>query len=143
MNEEQDDVEGGEPLDSPSDLVTLEIELDSIRSKMRRWCSVQYGEVFQALLHLKVIQGYVESLLRYGITVSSTSSANERPSNFLMAFLRLEPKNHGKMRTILEKMSHQRGIPASSMVSMIHQPEEEEDDDDEEYKPYCLFEFNI
>jgi len=43
-------------------------ELNDKRVGIERWCCNQYGDVFQAMIHLKVIRLYVESVLRYGIS---------------------------------------------------------------------------
>jgi len=41
-----------------------------------RWCKVHFSMIFPALIHLKVISSFVESVLRYGV-----------PVNFLAVFL--------------------------------------------------------
>ena len=38
-----------------------------------RWCQSHFGEVYSAWIHLKVIQAFVESVLRYGLPVDFTS----------------------------------------------------------------------
>jgi V-type H+-transporting ATPase subunit C len=47
--------------------------LKDTRSTTLRWCKTHFGEVFSAYLHLKVIQGFVESVLRYGLPIDFIS----------------------------------------------------------------------
>jgi V-type H+-transporting ATPase subunit C len=51
-------------------------QVDQTLSSMMRWCQIHYGEVYSGWIHLKVIRGFVESVLRYGL-----------PVNFLSFFL--------------------------------------------------------
>jgi len=54
-------------------LEQLQIEVDSMRSGLTRWCKTHYGEAFVAWMHIKVIRVFAESVLRYGLPVDFTS----------------------------------------------------------------------
>jgi V-type H+-transporting ATPase subunit C len=96
-------------------------------STIVRWCQVHYGEVYGGWIHLKVIRGFVESVLRYGL-----------PVNFLSVFV--EPAS-GRDKQV-----------KASLVTTIAQlrPElgkkaadEEEDEDDTENLPFVCQKFNV
>lgn len=48
-------------------------DLKQSRLSTMRWCQSHFGEVYSAWIHLKVIQAFVESVLRYGLPVDFTS----------------------------------------------------------------------
>jgi hypothetical protein len=60
-------------------------DLNDKRVGIERWCCNQYGDVFQAMIHLKVIRLHVESVLKYGIS-TVTMTAEVRPFLFLLCF---------------------------------------------------------
>eukprot|EP00559_Dactyliosolen_fragilissimus_P007398 CAMPEP_0184871366 /NCGR_PEP_ID=MMETSP0580-20130426/40677_1 /TAXON_ID=1118495 /ORGANISM="Dactyliosolen fragilissimus" /LENGTH=481 /DNA_ID=CAMNT_0027374015 /DNA_START=129 /DNA_END=1574 /DNA_ORIENTATION=- len=51
----------------------LQVEVDSMRSGLTRWCKTHYGEAYVAWMHIKVIRVFVESVLRYGLPVDFTA----------------------------------------------------------------------
>lgn len=44
-------------------------EVQQTLTTIVRWCRAHFGEVFSGWVHLKVIKGFVESVLRYGLPV--------------------------------------------------------------------------
>lgn len=50
-----------------------EQELKQVRSTTLRWCKAHFGEVYSGWMHLKLIQAFVESVLRYGLPVDFTT----------------------------------------------------------------------
>ncbi len=46
-----------------------EAEMTQVRTAAVRWCRAHFGEVYSGWMHLKVIQAFVESVLRYGLPV--------------------------------------------------------------------------
>lgn len=48
-------------------------ELKQVKATVLRWCKAHFGEVFSGWIHLKVIQSFVESVLRYGLPVDFVS----------------------------------------------------------------------
>jgi len=46
---------------------SLKEKRGKLRSNFERWASTQYAEIFLSWLHLKCIQCYVESILRFGL----------------------------------------------------------------------------
>jgi len=51
----------------------LQVETDSMRSGLMRWCKTHFGEAYVAWMHIKVIRVFVESVLRYGLPVDFTA----------------------------------------------------------------------
>jgi len=50
-----------------SEKESLKEKRAKLRSSFERWASTQYAEIFLSWLHLKCIQCYVESILRFGL----------------------------------------------------------------------------
>mmetsp|Transcript_14575 Transcript_14575/g.21967 ORF Transcript_14575/g.21967 Transcript_14575/m.21967 type:complete len:436 (+) Transcript_14575:82-1389(+) len=48
-------------------------EVQQTLTTIVRWCRAHYGEVFSGWIHLKVVKGFVESVLRYGLPVDFLS----------------------------------------------------------------------
>ena len=48
-------------------------EVQQTLTTIVRWCRAHFGEVFSGWVHLKVIKGFVESVLRYGLPVDFLS----------------------------------------------------------------------
>jgi V-type H+-transporting ATPase subunit C len=46
-----------------------EADMIQVRNAALRWCRAHFGEVYNGWVHLKVIQAFVESVLRYGLPV--------------------------------------------------------------------------
>lgn len=49
------------------ELEAMEGKAAKAQKTMLTWCNAMYGEVFRALMHLKAIRLFVESVLRYGV----------------------------------------------------------------------------
>jgi V-type H+-transporting ATPase subunit C len=54
-------------------LEQLQVEVDSMKSALTRWCKNHFGDAFVAWMHIKVIRVFVESVLRYGLPVDFTA----------------------------------------------------------------------
>lgn len=68
------------------------------QSNLVRWARASFGIVFPGLIHLKVISGFVESVLRYGV-----------PVNFLAVFLDPNMKREKDLKkALLETINHMR-----------------------------------
>ncbi|CAE7655267.1 vha-11, partial [Symbiodinium microadriaticum] len=48
-------------------------EVQQTLTTIVRWCRAHFGEVFSGWMHLKVVKGFVESVLRYGLPVDFLS----------------------------------------------------------------------
>eukprot|EP00611_Tribonema_gayanum_P032136 TRINITY_DN946_c0_g1_i3.p1 TRINITY_DN946_c0_g1~~TRINITY_DN946_c0_g1_i3.p1 ORF type:complete len:444 (-),score=205.05 TRINITY_DN946_c0_g1_i3:383-1714(-) len=47
----------------------LKLEAQQLHAGMLRWCKAHFGEAMIAWMHIKLIRGFVESVLRYGLPV--------------------------------------------------------------------------
>jgi len=52
---------------SSEDTKALNIEYDSVCQKFEKWAVTNFNDAFSSWVHLKCIQCYVESILRYGL----------------------------------------------------------------------------
>lgn len=102
-------------------------EVQQTLTTIVRWCRAHYGEVFSGWVHLKVIKGFVESVLRYGL-----------PVDFLPVFV--EP-NMKKEKTILKNLT----TTICKLRSELRTDEKFEDDEEEteDELPYVLQKLNI
>ncbi|GMH79190.1 hypothetical protein TrVE_jg13366 [Triparma verrucosa] len=50
-----------------------EAKVEHMQASLGRWCKAHYGEAFTSWVHLKVIRVFIESVLRYGLPVNSTT----------------------------------------------------------------------
>lgn len=48
-------------------------DLQKVKNQALRWCKAHFGEAFIASIHLKMVRGFVESVLRYGLPVNFIS----------------------------------------------------------------------
>lgn len=92
-----------------------------------RWCRAHFGEVFSGWVHLKVIKGFVESVLRYGL-----------PVDFLPIFL--EP-NMKKEKSIQKQLTST--ICKLRSELKVGDKFEDEDDEAEDELPYVLNKFTV
>lgn len=60
------------------------MELTTLNMKLLRECKAFFGELFQALVHLKIMRVFIDGVLRYGI-----------PPNFFLGIMKPE-KNKDK-----------------------------------------------
>lgn len=87
------------------------------QSELLRLSRINFSETFQAIVHLKVIQTHIESLLRYGL-----------PAHFLTLILKPDPKHSKKILNQL--LSYQDSLESSSKNSR-HKPQKNESEMDE------------
>lgn len=81
----------------------LKIESDEQLETFTKWTESNYSEAFLAMVHLKAIRAFAESVLRYGL-----------PVNFDVVLLAAQAKNDNKLRNQLGEMySHLGGNWAS------------------------------
>jgi V-type H+-transporting ATPase subunit C len=74
----------------------MELQESRTRKNLISWCKAQYGEVFRAFLHLKVIRLFVESALRFGV-----------PPDFQAVVMRPNMKYEKSLReALLRQFSH-------------------------------------
>ncbi|GAA6024556.1 hypothetical protein JCM11491_000605 [Sporobolomyces phaffii] len=78
------------------DLVSREKQLWGDLLRLSR---INFSELFQLLVHLKVVRAYVESVLRYGL-----------PAAYFAAVIKPEPKQHSKLLSTLSNFL----VPSSS-----------------------------
>ncbi|GAA5851720.1 hypothetical protein JCM3766R1_005684, partial [Sporobolomyces carnicolor] len=74
-------------------------ELDNLVSQEKQlWADllrlsrINFSELFQLLVHLKVVRAYVESVLRYGL-----------PASYFAAIVKPEPKQQTKLISVLSE----------------------------------------
>lgn len=104
-------------------------DLKTCKSSTIRWCQSHFGEVYSAWIHLKVIQAFVESVLRYGL-----------PVDFTAMFLKPDPKLEKELKlklsnTILELRPELR--PKNSLM------EDEDEDDSDANLPFVCLRFSV
>jgi V-type H+-transporting ATPase subunit C len=107
-----------------------QLEMKQVRAATVRWCKAHFGEVFNAFIHLKVIQAFVESVLRYGL-----------PVDFVAFFL--EP-NLKKEKELMALLTHSvvRMRPELKMKKILGE-EEETEDQDTQHLPYVCHKFAL
>jgi len=103
---------------SAMSLEQLNVEVESMRSGLSRWCKTHYGETFVAWMHIKVIRVFVESVLRYGLPVDFTAVLYKCP--------------YGKERDLVDALDDAIGGKSSG---------KKDDDDDDEYHDFVLLKF--
>ncbi|SGZ26235.1 BQ5605_C024g09865 [Microbotryum silenes-dioicae] len=75
-----------------ADLVALEAEEKDLWTDLLRLSRINFSELFQILIHLKVVRAYVESVLRYGL-----------PAAYFGAIIKPEYKSVTKLTTALSE----------------------------------------
>ena len=68
----------------------MEVDQASLQHKTMQICFYNFNELFQALLHLKIMRTYIDGVLRYGI-----------PPKFYMGILK---PAKGQDKKIMDKM---------------------------------------
>jgi len=109
---------------SDEDLTKLKSKYDKVQRHLIRWASTNYGEAFYMWVHLKCIQVYVESILRFGL-----------PANF-QPMLVIPKKNHEPK---LEKLL----CAHYSYIGRDFADVEEEEQTGEKFFPYVFSEGHI
>jgi V-type H+-transporting ATPase subunit C len=100
-------------------------ELKQAKATTLRWCKAHFGEVYSGFVHLKVIQAFVESVLRYGL-----------PADFCSLFMKPDTKREKEQltqlcTTVLNLKPELR--PKKGLTD-----EDEEDKDNESNLPFVL-----
>lgn len=98
-------------------------------STILRWCQVHYGEIYAGWIHLKVIRGFVESVLRYGL-----------PVNFVAMFM--EP-NMSKEKQIKASLINTISQLRPELAVKKSAADEEEDEDDTDHLPFVCQRFTV
>lgn len=105
-------------------------ELTQAKNTLVQWCRAHFGEIFNAWLHLKVIQAFVESILRYGVPMDFTPL-------FIVPDLKLEKELKAQLlRTILSLRPELR--PRKGLAQ-----EEEEEGAEADALPYVYVKFSL
>ncbi|KAL8280239.1 hypothetical protein RQP46_007353 [Phenoliferia psychrophenolica] len=73
-----------------ADLARLETQEKELWTDLLRLSRINFSELFQISVHLKVVRAYVESVLRYGL-----------PAAYFATVIKPEPKMHSKLLSTL------------------------------------------
>mmetsp|Transcript_21444 Transcript_21444/g.19515 ORF Transcript_21444/g.19515 Transcript_21444/m.19515 type:complete len:436 (+) Transcript_21444:62-1369(+) len=103
-------------------------EVKQVKATITRWCKAHFGESYVAWVHLKVIRGFVESVLRYGL-----------PLDFLSIFIEPNMKKEKYLKNLLLN-TITRLHPTLITKKITLDPEEEED---MENLPFVCLQFNV
>jgi len=107
-------------------------QVDQTRTSIIRWCQTHYGEVYSGWIHLKVIRGFVESVLRYGL-----------PVNFVSIFVEPNMQKERQIKaSLLTTVSQLRPELVSKKLQEIEE-EEQETSDESENLPFVCQKFNV
>ena len=114
-----------------SQIDSAKAQVDQTISAIARWCLIHYGEVYSGWIHLKVIGGFAESVLRYGL-----------PVNFVSLFVEPNMQKEKSARlSLLQTVVQLR--PELDTKKMDVDEEEHEGGDDSEHLPFVLQRFNV
>ena len=103
-------------------------EVQQTLTTIIRWCRAHFGEVYSGWVHLKVIRGFVESVLRYGL-----------PVDFLATFVEPLPKKDKQaQRSLTNGISNMR-----EDLRPIKLEADEDEDDNPENLPYVCHKFYV
>jgi V-type H+-transporting ATPase subunit C len=109
-----------------------EAEMTQVRNAALRWCRAHFGEVYSGWMHLKLIQGFVESVLRYGLPVDFVTFLVE-PN------LKVEKEVRNRLTNTILKLR-----PELQMKKLLQAEEEDgEGGDDTDALPYVCLKFAI
>lgn len=103
-------------------------EVQQTLTTILRWCRAHYGEVYSGWIHLKVIRGFVESVLRYGL-----------PVDFLAVFVEPVAK---KEKQAQNSLVHGIGLMREDLRP-IRDDDEEADADDSDLLPFVCHKFQV
>ncbi|VDQ03454.1 unnamed protein product [Trichobilharzia regenti] len=94
--------------ESKHELSKLESDKKRQFAPLFRWLKVNFGEAFSAMVHIKALRVFVESVLRYGL-----------PVDFQAILLEPSKKQQKKLRDILKQLySHLDGTSSSSVMDV-------------------------
>lgn len=104
-----------------------EAEMAQVRNAALRWCRAHFGEVYNGWVHLKVIQAFVESVLRYGLPVDFTAflvepnMRNEKDvrQRLSAAVLQLRPELHLKTLQLADEDDEEAGADAFDTLPFV------------------------
>lgn len=104
------------------------LEVQEVHTNIVRWCKTRFGEVYSGWIHLKVIRGFIESVLRYGL-----------PLDFLPVFIEPNMKREKQLKAALaDTISRLR--PELTKKAAL---DAEEDDDDTDNLPFVCQKFTV
>lgn len=90
-------------------------DLQQVHTTIVRWCKAHFGEVFSGWIHLKVIRGFVESVLRYGL-----------PVDFLSVFIEPNMRREKQLRvSLIKALSHLNDDSIAAPTAEEEETEEE------------------
>jgi V-type H+-transporting ATPase subunit C len=102
--------------------------VQQVHQTIVRWCLAHYGEVYSGWIHLKVIRGFIESVLRYGL-----------PLDFLPVFIEPNMKREKQLKiSLADTISRLR-----PELTMKADTEGEEGEDDSENLPFVCQKFGV
>lgn len=93
-----------------------------------RWCQTHFGEVYSAWIHLKIIQAFVESVLRYGLPAEFTSF-------FFKPDAKQEKEIKGRLTSVILNIRPELR-PKKTLI------DEEDEEDSENNLPYVCLRFS-
>ena len=106
-----------------------ETEVAQVHSTIGKWCKAHYGEVYSGWVHLKVIRGFIESVLRYGL-----------PLDFLPVFIEPNMKREKQLKIALaDAVSNLR----PELKKTVDADAEEGEEEDSENLPFVCQKFSV
>lgn len=98
-----------------ADITKAQNQYQQLKANLSRFCSAHFGEAIVALMHLKAIKCFVESVLRYGI-----------PFEVLSVMVEVDPKREKLFRSALT------GTILNIKPELMQKKSLQEDDEEEE-----------
>jgi V-type H+-transporting ATPase subunit C len=102
-------------------------ECQQVHQTIGRWCQAHFGEVYSGWIHLKVIRGFIESVLRYGL-----------PLDFLPVFIEPNMKKEKQLKTALAEIISRLRPELTKKAEL----DAEEDEEDAENLPFVCQKFS-
>lgn len=106
------------------------LEVQQAVTTLVRWCKAHFGEVYSGWMHLKVIRGFAESVLRYGL-----------PVDFISVFVEPNMKKEKQLKTALLKAVCKLRPEFGSVY--VGDEEEDGDEDSSDNLPFVCQRFNV
>jgi V-type H+-transporting ATPase subunit C len=104
-------------------------EVQQVHQTIIRWCQAYYGEAYSGWIHLKVIRGFVESVLRYGL-----------PLDFLPVFIEPNMKREKALKqSLLDAVCR----ISPQLAARKGDAAEEEEDEDTDNLPFVCQKFPV
>lgn len=104
-------------------------EVQQTLTTIIRWCRAHFGEVYAGWIHLKVIRGFVESVLRYGL-----------PVDFLATFVEpLAKKDKAAQKSLTNGISTMR----EDLRPIKLDAEDDDDEENPDNLPYVCHKFFV